>query len=94
MFLDQKRGGGDRPPAGNVLMPARAFFVFGQIATPPIEEVHDIVLMPARAFFVFGPDGLFLRLAAEPEQVLMPARAFFVFGQCVRFYGTAGNNQF
>ena len=41
-----------------VLMPARAFFVFGHTENAKFTGEYVIVLMPARAFFVFG---LFLR---------------------------------
>ena len=64
-----------------VLMPARAFFVFGlcgETVEPITRQIW--VLMPARAFFVFGLKRGAGSYMAITTTVLMPARAFFVFG--------------
>ena len=77
MFLDSKLT--EHTPSDiSVLMPARAFFVFGLAWANGGVDTGALVLMPARAFFVFGPTILFLK--SESLIVLMPARAFFVFG--------------
>ena len=66
-----------------VLMPLRAFGLFGPNFLVTVSRINLTVLMPLRAFGLFGPQPKVPLCITVQVHVLMPLRAFGLFGrQC------------